>query len=65
MADYLRLGKTLTSSHLGIRLTFLPIFAGLPTNPTTFWAINTTENDLLIDLDMDGTYPPGENTQLF
>jgi len=33
MVDYLCLRQTLSSSHLGFRLTFLPIFAGLPTLP--------------------------------
>ena len=40
------LEKTLNSLNLGFRLTFLGIYAR--------WI---TENDLLIDLDIDGTYP--------
>jgi len=56
MADNI---QTLSSSYLGFRLHFLPIFAGLPTlptKPTRFWAINSTENDLQVDLDFDGNY---------
>jgi len=57
MADIIRLRLTITSSHLGFRLPFLPIFAGLPINPSTFWAINSTENNHPIDLDIDGNKP--------
>jgi len=71
MAEYIQnrglppSSQTLTSYHLGFRLPFLPIFAGLPSNPTTFWAINSAENHRPIDLDIDGTSSPRENTQLF
>ena len=57
MADYLPPRQTLYSSHLGFRLPFLPIFSPLPTIPSTFSPIYTTENLYPLDLDIDGTRP--------
>jgi len=51
------IGQTLNSSHLGFRQTFIPISTGLPTIPSTLWAINNTVNHILIDLDIDGIAP--------
>ena len=40
-----------------LRQPFIPIFSGLPINPTTFWDIICTENLHPLDLDIDGTDP--------
>jgi len=70
MADYIQHGGLPPTTPnpqfflLGFRLNFLPIFSGLHIYPSTFWAINCTENHLLIDFYVDGT-PPIEKTLNF